>query len=564
MSSTKIVRIFILVVLLLTACTGEKPRESPGVIEDDSIDLPLSSTTPSPDQDQTPTPDWNDHSSYRAQLKITTSSDWTGIRLIQGLWHSISIISASDQAQVGELSENLIQLTQSIDRAEAGKQVELIVEVSFADLEPGDTLVFEIDRGNYGSTQVEIFKIIENNPEYITVFRWEDIQRTSPNAESYEVAADAFLDPVPNEYIVIAQLNFWYYGPGIHGGFENGDGSRDTPFIPRLGYTYNAGDPAVVYQQIEWAVDYGVDAFSIEWTTPRGIGCCGSMEDTLDDVFLKSPNIHKVRWAIFYDFILRLMQTEEIQGEYSFPVNFDQPVVYETFVDDFVHFAEKYFAHPQYLMVDERPVIYIWATNSFTGNFAGAMKEAREQVAELGYDVFIVGDEVCLGCFNSGHASQFDGSSTFTFLIPGIDNHHAKDIEEAAEAVDWAFTWWRNQLSGLKVAGREELVNFQPAWAPQYNESWVNTRDNPIKVPAESKDQVRQMAEVARKHAEPVGDHDLKLIWLNTWNCWGESTTVEPTADEGPKYPAGNYGFDMLEVVEEVFGSATYYSSPLR
>jgi hypothetical protein len=54
----------------------------------------------------------------------------------------------------------------------------------------------------------------------------------------------------------------------------------------------------------------------------------------------------------------------------------------------------------------------------------------------------------------------------------------------------------------------------------------------------------------------------LKLIWLNTWNCWGESTTVEPTIDQGPKYPTGNYGFDMLEVVEEVFGRETYYTSP--
>ena len=65
------------------------------------------------------------------------------------------------------------------------------------------------------------------------------------------------------------------------------------------------------------------------------------------------------------------------------------------------------------------------------------------------------------------------------------------------------------------------------------------------------------MAEVARKHAEPVGSRGQKLIWLNTWNNWAEATTVEPTADLGPKYPAGNYQFDMLEVVSEVFGPET-------
>jgi hypothetical protein len=36
---------------------------------------------------------------------------------------------------------------------------------------------------------------------------------------------------------------------------------------------------------------------------------------------------------------------------------------------------------------------------------------------------------------------------------------------------------------------------------------------------------------------------------------------VEPTIDQGPKYPTGNYGSYMLEVVEEVFGSETYYTS---
>lgn len=550
--------------LLSTACAGEQPPPvSSSVIVATETAILSSSATPLPPQSPTSTPDWSDSPSYRTQIKITTSSDWTNVRLVQGVWHSHSLVSASDQAIVGEMNGDFIQLGQSINRAKGGKEVELIVDVSFTNLEPGGELIFEIDRGNFGSTQVEIFKIIDNTPVFVTVFNWEDIQSSGPNSEKFEVSADAFLDPIPNEYVVIAQLNFWYYGPGKYGGFENGDGSRDTPLTPLLGYTYNAGDPAVVYQQIEWAVEYGVDAFSIEWTTPRGVGCCGSMEDTLDDVFLKSPNIHKVRWAIFYDFILRLMQTEELQGQFTFPVNFDQPAVYETFVDDFVHFAEKYFDHPQYLKIDERPVIYIWATNSYRGDLGGAIKEARERVAELGFDVFIVGDEVCVGCFNSDHASQFDGSSTFTFLIPGINNHSANNIGEAAEAVDWAFEWWRNKLTGLKVSGRDELVNFQPAWAPQYDERSIIDRDNPIYVPAESKDQVIQMAEVARKHAEPAGEHDLKLIWLNTWNCWGETTTVEPTTEGGPKYPAGNYHFDMLEVVREVFGSATYYTSPL-
>ena len=278
-----------------------------------------------------------------------------------------------------------------------------------------------------------------------------------------------FLGAALNEYIVIAQLNFWYYGPGFWGGFENESHERNTPLTPLLGETYYASDPAVVHQQIEWAVEYGVDAFSIEWTTPRGVGRGNDLEVTLDDVFLKSPNINKIRWVIDYDFPLRLDQTPGLDVTVVPNINFDQPDVYNTFVSDFVHFAKKYFGNPQYLTIDGRPVVYIWATNSFIGNLAGAMQEARAQVSKLGYDVFIVGDEVCVGCFNRQHAALFDGSSTFTMLMPGLYPAGMVDVGKAAVKVDGAFKWWTNRIAGLKVAGRDDLVNFQPAWAPQFD-----------------------------------------------------------------------------------------------
>jgi hypothetical protein len=503
-----------------------------------------------------------DEQSYRALIKISSTSDWAIVRLVGGgEWQNPEVVSTSGQDNSG-FEHDGFSLNQTLEAAESGGSVELTAEVFLSGLSPADVLVFEIERGHIGATQVEIMNYLDETPNQVAVLTWDGIAAGDRNAQIFEVSPEPFLGAEPNEYTVIAQINFWYYGPGQHGGFEHADGSRMTPLTPLLGDTYAAADPSVVNQQIEWAVEYGVDAFSVEWTTPRGIGCCGSMEDTLDDVFLKSPNIHKIRWVLFYDFILRMRQTTELNFRANEPIDFDRPEVYDTFVADLERFAAKYFGHPQYLTIDGRPVIYIWATNSYEGDLAGAMQEARHRVSELGFDVFVVGDEVRTDLFDPDHVALFDGSSTFTFLIPGIDGHALADVGEATTAVDEAFTWWRDQLKGTKVTGRDEEVNFQPAWAPQYDESFFIS-DNPLYVPATSKEQVAEMASMIRNHAEPVGNSGQRLIWLNTWNNWAETTTVEPTADLGPKYPAGNYQFDLLEVNRDVFGRETFFDSPV-
>jgi hypothetical protein len=491
------------------------------------------------------------------QIRITTTSDWTTLRFIEGgTVEDYESVSASMCVNNASFDQGSFNLAQPIEQANSGQSVEMVVDLTLKDEVSGADLILEIDRGHIGETTVDVYNYACGQPRQVASLTWDGIQPSGANTKRFTIPYTQLTSAPQNEYIVIAQLNFWYYGPGKWGGFENDSGTRSTALTPLLGKTYYAGDPKVVYQQIEWAAEYGVDAFSIEWTTPRGVGCCGSMEDTLDDFFLKSPNIYKVQWAIFYDFPLRLRQTAGLE-QYADSFDFDEPDVYSTFVADFKHFAQKYFGNPQYLTIDGRPVIYIWATNAYQGNLEAALRDARQVVAELGYDVFIVGDEVVAGQFNPQHASLFDANTTFTFLIPGLDPLSWNDIGDAIPEVDQTFTQWENNIEGLKVIDREDYVNFQPAWAPQYDERQIESIHNPTYVPATSKEQVIAMAEIARKHAQPVGSQGQKLIWLNTWNCWAETTTVEPTANLGPKYPAGNYQFDFLEVVREVFGAET-------
>jgi hypothetical protein len=69
---------------------------------------------------------------------------------------------------------------------------------------------------------------------------------------------------------------------------------------------------------------------------------------------------------------------------------------------------------------------------------------------------------------------------------------------------------------------------------------------------------VEALARVSLAHAQPVGSKQQRIVWLNTFNNWAETTTVEPTKSTGAKYPAGDYGYDMLNAVRDVFGARTF------
>ena len=317
----------------------------------------------------------------------------------------------------------------------------------------------------------------------------------------------------------------------------------------------------MIRQQIEWATTYGVDAFSIEWTTPRGVP--GSLEEVLDDNFLKAPTLSKVRWCIFYDLVLRIQQTPGLKVDFSNGMDFNNPDVYNTFVSDFGHFSEKYFGQKQYLKIDGRPVLYIWGTWNAKGRFTDAFKEARQNAASKGYDVYLVGDIILKNGFSPKLASVYDANTNFLFFT--ADSPPTKDIGQAAVQLDKILTGWEAKTSSLKVDGRQDKVIVQPGFAPQFDNrslAQANHEQSSIYIPAMSKDQVTAMAEVVRKHAHPAGNSGMKLIWLNTWNNWPETTTFEPTTNLGPKYPAGNYAFDMVEVIRDVFGPEVFPAGP--
>lgn len=131
---------------------------------------------------------------YRIRIRLTTTSDWTTFNLIDGgTWLRPSLVSASDEATDAWLDQGRFVLTQPLARAEAGGTVEMVADILLSEVQDGGTLVFEIERGHLGSTQVEVFNYLGAEPVLVSTLVWDGINPGERNAYTVQVDSAALL-----------------------------------------------------------------------------------------------------------------------------------------------------------------------------------------------------------------------------------------------------------------------------------------------------------------------------------------------------------------------------------
>ena len=126
--------------------------------------------------------------SHLVRFRVVTSSDWTTFGLVDGArWLRPSVVSASAEASYAGPEGARFLLTQPLARAEAGKKVEMIVEILLTGTEGSDLLVFEIERGHVGSTTVELASYRGTKPVVVASFVWDGIAPGERNAHRFQV-----------------------------------------------------------------------------------------------------------------------------------------------------------------------------------------------------------------------------------------------------------------------------------------------------------------------------------------------------------------------------------------
>ena len=129
---------------------------------------------------------------YRAQIKISTTSDWTTLNVVEGgVWIRPERVSASHTAtSAGLEAGDRFLLTQSLADANTGQEVEMTWNVMLANLSEDQNLILQIDRGNIGKTQVTIYNYIGSTPVEVNSFTWDQV---TADRNSYQFAVPAGL-----------------------------------------------------------------------------------------------------------------------------------------------------------------------------------------------------------------------------------------------------------------------------------------------------------------------------------------------------------------------------------
>jgi len=247
-----------------------------------------------------------------------------------------------------------------------------------------------------------------------------------------------------------------------------------------------------------------------------------------------------------YDSSLRLV------GDLGASRNFDfnDPKIRQEFISDMLYIANHYFNHPSYFKVDGRPVVKIYLARRYGGEFATAIQEARQEIKKLGWNPYFVADSLFYGRNDLFIISQFDAATSYNIFSSavfsqGIDT--TGKLTASIRPLYWNFLY---QLRNLTVAGTTTPVDFQPGVIPQFDAR--NAREIDTALLAQSKQEVVDMFRLAKQITDEKRSGQ-KIIWVTSWNEWHEGTAIEPTITGGPKYPGGNFGFDFVEALSEVF-----------
>ena len=330
-------------------------------------------------------------------------------------------------------------------------------------------------------------------------------------------------EEVVSEHLLVGAHYYLWYPGNFSQGFVR---ARLSPAQePEMGL-YASSDPRIAEQHIAWASQYGIDFFTLDWWPSRG-----DQNQVIQDGFLRARNIADTKFCIFYE-MWDLGYSGSLGG-----TQIDRTAK-ERFVSDMRRIAELYFSHSSYLTVSGRPVVILYLTRTLMGEYADAMREMRDELSDLGYDPFIIADEifwlVTAADGNPGTHSVdpqprrielFDAITAYNYYDSDRRNHQG--YGSGSLFVDEV----RSLCERYRAAAGD--VPIVPSLIPGYNDRGTRLDAGHYVIPrqwAPGAGEGSLFTELFDRIVSPFIDPRLPMVLITSWNEWNEDTAIEPLA----------------------------------
>lgn len=344
--------------------------------------------------------------------------------------------------------------------------------------------------------------------------------------------------------ILGAHYYLWYGRPTfpVVGGGVWKTGYSHQPLLAE----YNSRDLKVIGQHIHWAKEAGIDFFAINWYDSN------SWDDiTLRDYYLPHQPTSKIKFCLHYDSSLAL-------NVFRNPVSYDFNDKYsplktkgEKFLEDFEYLAENYFNHPQYLKINNRPLVIIYGVSLF-GNISKYFEQLKTNMARRDIFLFLIADVVCWTSFKLTRnnlpllweKSPKEIIKLFSRLMDRSSFHNLEDIflSKYFDGITgynmYSVNRASNFLEDIDKAyqkffsyARSHNLCFIPTLTPGYDDRNLRGLNRPILERKEGKF-YEEFWLIVKKYLNP----SLKIALITTFNEWHEGTEIEPSKEYRNKY----------------------------
>ncbi len=283
----------------------------------------------------------------------------------------------------------------------------------------------------------------------------------------------------------------WYGNPQVSGKWLHWEGVdpqrkqiATSTHYPVLG-AYDSNDPKVIEQHCRWAREARLDGFIYSWW---GIE---SYEENPLPRLLDAAQKHSLKVCLYYEAV-------------------PQPGDPRSVLPELRYILQKYAAHPAYLKVEGRPVLFVYVRameQLSLAQWAWALEAIRK---EFPPGICAIGDSL-----GRSTARVFDGIHTYNPVL-ALENKPLEAIQPTLEA------YYREALQAAGTFGRIACATIIPAYD-----------DTKIRTPGIRTDRFK--GESYRKQWQAVLNLNPDWTLITSFNEWHEGSEIEPSVEHGER-----------------------------